>query len=136
MTPRREVSRYPLRRCEASPERGQATVEFALLLPLMLGLTIGVVQVGLVVRAQMLVVQAAREAARNAAVGGDQTEAVAAGQRATSLGRGPLSVTVVLAEPGGEVVATARYPLDVGVPGLGFTRRVVVESDVAMRREY
>jgi Flp pilus assembly protein TadG len=43
-------------------------VELALVLPLVLLLLLGVVQVGLVVRDQILVVHAAREAAREAAV--------------------------------------------------------------------
>lgn len=47
---------------------GQATVELALVLPLMLILLLVVVQVGLLVRDQVLVVHAAREAARQAAV--------------------------------------------------------------------
>jgi hypothetical protein len=50
-------------------ERGQATVELTLALPVVvLGLLL-IVQVGVVVRAQVLVVHAAREAARAAAVG-------------------------------------------------------------------
>ena len=117
-------------------QAGQATVELALLLPLVLALLVLVVQVGLVVRAQVLVVQAAREAARSAALEGDPNLAIAAGRRATPLGAGPLSVTVTMADTGGAVVGSARYAIDVGITGLGFTRRIVVESTVAMRREY
>ena len=54
------------RRCQR--EGGQATVEVALLLPLLALLLLAVVQVGLVVRDQVLVTHAAREAARAAAV--------------------------------------------------------------------
>ena len=53
-------------------EGGQATVEVALLLPLLATMLLAVVQVGLVVRDQVLVTHAAREAARAAAV--DPTE--------------------------------------------------------------
>lgn len=49
--------------------RGQATVELALALPFVAAALLLVVQVGLVVRAQVLVVHAAREAARAAVVG-------------------------------------------------------------------
>ena len=115
---------------------GQATVELALLLPLVLALVMLVVQIGLVVRAQVLVVQAAREAARSAAVGGDAASARAAGLQATPLGNGPLSVTVTLADSGGAVVGSAHYPVDVGLAALGMTRRIVVTGRVAMRREY
>ena len=47
---------------------GQSTVEFALVLPLVVLLVLFVVQGGLIVRDQLLVSHAAREAARAAAV--------------------------------------------------------------------
>ncbi len=52
----------------ARAERGQATVELALVLPLVALLLLAMVQVGLVVRDQVLLTHAAREAAREAAV--------------------------------------------------------------------
>ncbi|UDY34420.1 TadE/TadG family type IV pilus assembly protein [Dermatobacter hominis] len=56
-------------------ERGQATVELALLLPVVVTALLLVVQVGLVVRDRVLVVHAARTAARAVAV--DPTPAAA-----------------------------------------------------------
>lgn len=47
---------------------GQASVELALVLPLVVMLLLAVVQLGLLVRDQILVVHAAREAVRQAAV--------------------------------------------------------------------
>src|SRR5437867_1181977 len=52
-------------------ERGSATVEFALVLPLVLVVVLGLVQVGLVVRDRLLVEAAARAGARAAAVQDD-----------------------------------------------------------------
>ena len=49
-------------------DEGQASVELALALPLVVLLLLTVVQLGLVVRDQILVVHAAREAVREAAV--------------------------------------------------------------------
>ncbi len=49
-------------------QRGQATVEFALVLPLIAALLLLIVQVGLVMRDELLVTHAAREAVRAAAV--------------------------------------------------------------------
>ncbi|MDQ6725897.1 MAG: pilus assembly protein [Actinomycetota bacterium] len=49
-------------------DEGQASVELALVLPLVIVLLLAVAQVGLLVRDQILVVHAAREAAREAAV--------------------------------------------------------------------
>ena len=51
-----------------SGDEGQAAVELALVLPLVAVVLLAVVQVGLLVRDQVLVVHAAREAARAAAV--------------------------------------------------------------------
>ena len=60
-------------------DRGQAMVETALVLPLVVLFLLAVVQVGLVVRAQVLVTHAAREAARAAAVDPDPAAAGRAG---------------------------------------------------------
>ncbi len=56
-------------------ERGQATVEFALVLPLIVFGLLAILQVGLVVRDQVTVVHAAREAARAASVDDDPERA-------------------------------------------------------------
>ncbi|MEN3315510.1 MAG: hypothetical protein V7605_1744 [Acidimicrobiaceae bacterium] len=63
---------------------GQSAVELALVLPLVALVLLAVVQVGLVVRDQVLVVHAAREAARQAAVEADP----AAPQRVAVAGSG------------------------------------------------
>jgi len=52
----------------ARRERGQATVEFALILPLVLVALAGVLQVGMVVYSHLAVTHLAREAARTLAV--------------------------------------------------------------------
>ena len=62
-------------------ERGQATVEFALVLPLIVFALLAIVQVGLVVRDQVAVVHAAREAARAASVDRDPRSATRAARR-------------------------------------------------------
>ena len=61
-----QVSVGPVRRRRG--DGGQASVELALVLPLVVLLLLAVVQLGLLVRDQILVVHAAREAAREAAV--------------------------------------------------------------------
>jgi len=64
-------------------DRGQSTVEVALAMPLLCVLLLAVVQVAIVVRDQLLVVDAARVAARAAAVATDPAAAAAtAGARA------------------------------------------------------
>ena len=74
-------------------ERGQATVEFALFLPLVVMAALAVVQVALVVRDHVSTVHAAREAARAASVDPDPG-------RATRAARGVL--------PGAKVHVGAR----------------------------
>ncbi|MEX0665040.1 MAG: TadE family type IV pilus minor pilin [Acidimicrobiia bacterium] len=62
-------------------ERGQATVEFALVLPILVLALLAVLQVALVVRDHIAVVHAAREAARAASVDPDPSRAVRAARR-------------------------------------------------------
>jgi len=84
-------------------DRGQATVELALCLPLLCTLLLGVVQVAVVVRDQLAVQLAAREAARAAAVSATPEAAgSAAAHRAITLR--PLAVDVDV----GVATVTAR----------------------------
>ena len=101
-------------------EGGQATVEVALLLPLVATMLLGVIQVGLVVRDQVLVTHAAREAARAAAV--DPTEAVAreGAEAGARLDSSRLDVELSgSAEPGGRLTVTVRYRSPTTVPLVG-----------------
>lgn len=94
----------------AAPERGQATVELAVALPVLAVALLLVVQVGLVIRAHVLVVHAAREAARAAAVGEELPPPD---------GLDPARTTVALAAAGGRVSATVTYLLRTDVPMVG-----------------
>ena len=62
-------------------ERGQATVEFALILPLVVFLLLAILQTAVVVRDYVGVVHAAREAARAASVDRDPGAPVTAARR-------------------------------------------------------
>jgi len=59
-------------------ERGSAVVEFALVVPLILALVLGIVEIALAARTQLEVVNAAREGARQAAASPDPADAVRA----------------------------------------------------------
>ncbi len=65
-------------RAPRARERGQATVEFALVLPILVLALLAVLQVAFVVRDHVAVVHAAREAARAASVDPDPSRAVRA----------------------------------------------------------
>ena len=101
-------------------ERGQATVEVALLLPLLALLLLAVIQVGLVVRDQVLITHAAREAARAAAV--DPQAAVAREGAVAATRLDPDRLRVELSgstEPGGRLTVTVRYRAPTAVPLVG-----------------
>lgn len=63
-------------------EEGQSTVEFVLILPMVMVLLLGLIQAGVLLRDQILVAGAAREGAREAAVNPDILEVKRAAQRA------------------------------------------------------
>ncbi len=67
-----------LREGRSGRQRGSAVVEFALVLPLVLIVVLGLVQVGLVVRDRLLVESAARAGARAAALQDDPAAIAAA----------------------------------------------------------
>ncbi len=110
----------------AGEGRGQATVEFALVLPLVLGLLLFVVQLGLVVRDQIMVVNAAREGARQAAVEPSSAAVTAAAQGSGALD--PARMTVGLLEGSGTVTVTVTYRSQTNVPIIG-----VLVSDITLR---
>ncbi len=76
-------------------DRGQATVEIALVLPLVVMFALGALQVAVVARDQLAIEFVAREAARAASVSADpHGAAAAAAQRVTSLAPIDVAVTV------------------------------------------
>jgi Flp pilus assembly protein TadG len=118
-------------------EGGQATVEVALLLPLLASMLLAVVQVGLVVRDQLLVTHAAREAARAAAVE-PSVEAARTGAEASARLE-PDRLDVDLSgdtEPGGRLTVTVSYrsPTDVPLVG-GLVGDRTLTAEATMRVE-
>ena len=102
------------------PDRGQAVVEFALTIPLVVLLLLGIVQVGLVVRDQILVVHASREAARAAAVDPDPDAARRAAIRSSTLDSHRLVTEIAdRGAPGSTLSVTIRYSSPTEVPLIG-----------------
>ena len=101
-------------------DRAQATVELVLVLPVIAVLLLAVVQVGLVVRDQVLVTHAAREAARAAAVDPDAGAPARAGAAAADLVAHRLSVAVTDRQgPGSRVRVEVTYVSPTVVPLVG-----------------
>jgi Flp pilus assembly protein TadG len=121
-------------------ERGSAVVEFALVLPILLMVTLAVVQVGLVARDQLIVVQASRAGAREAAVSADEeTVRNAAVHAAAALDPNALDVEVSRAGGLGEpVTVTVRYAESVRVPLVVwlFPSRISLQSSAVARQEF
>ena len=110
----RSVSRRP-------GEGGQAAVELVLVLPVVLLALLMVVQLGVLVRSQVLVVHAAREGARAAAIdGGAEAAAAGAARQTPGLEARRLAVSVRQlgdALPRVGVRVTYRAPTDVALIG-------------------
>lgn len=119
------------------PQRGQATVEFALVLPLLCLFLLMVVQVGLVAKDQVLVHHAAREAARAAAVDPTVSAARSAATRAGGLEAGRMTVSLSGGNRRGEVTsATVTYRAPTTVPLVGrMVGDIALSATVTMRVE-
>lgn len=125
-------------RPQRSGDRGQATVEFALVLPVLFLLVMLVLQVGLIARDQVLVSHAAREGARAAAVSeGDRAAAArSAVERAGELRTDRLTETVSSIDGGSEVRVTVGYRSVTDLPLIGaLVPDIDLDATVVMRVE-
>ena len=93
---------------------GQAAVEFALVMPLVVIMALGLLVIGVAVRSELAVELAAREGARAAAVSAEPGAAQAAATRAV---RVPIDVSV--REDGTSVTVSVEYTDPVDVPIIG-----------------
>jgi Flp pilus assembly protein TadG len=113
-------------------ERGQATVELAVAMPLLIGTCALVAQVGLVAADRVALEHAAHVAARAAAAADVAPDAVAQVARAAALARlddDELAVEAVL--DGARVVVTLRLPRTVGLAPIAPLRHAVALATTA-----
>lgn len=110
-------------------DRGQATLELALILPLLVICIAGIVWVGQVATMQVRVENAAREGARAAAVEPEAATSAASAAAHRSLPEAQVSTSVGTEFV--EVTVTVRVD---GVAIIGVGARTL-EADVVMRRE-
>ena len=125
-------------------KKGQSLVEFALVVPLLLLLVIGIAELGRAWMAKNILTGAAREAVRVLAVpdppGGVSAATTRANQVLTSAGITTATLSIVDATgPFGDVTVTVNYNFPVVfagfIPGLGNTT-FPLSSTTTMRREY
>jgi Flp pilus assembly protein TadG len=108
------------RAARAQGQRGQSTVELALVLPVVVVLLLAVLQVGLIGRDVLLVTHAAREAARAAATDPSPDAARDAAAASTGLPSRDLRVTATgRGRPGSRVTVTVEYRARTAVPLVG-----------------
>lgn len=120
---RRRVESAPLF-AKRAQVRGQATVELALVLPILLLLLLGIAQFGLIFQAQLVIDSAARDGARLGAIGGDDT-AIRDRVAATS-GFDPSTLQITITPqgppggppraPGSDVMVNVTHPVRIIVP--------------------
>ena len=104
----------------ARHDHGQATVELALLLPLLVLLLLVILQIGLVGRDILLVTHASREAARAAATDPDPGAALAAARASGGLDPDRMTVRVTgRRTTGSRVEVTVSYRAATDVPLIG-----------------
>ena len=97
-------------------ESGQATVEFALILPLVVFAALAIIQVGLLVRDHLAVVHAAREAVRAASVDPDPSSPVHAAHQTLPHADVDVSPRPSVGEP---ITVEVRYRSVTDVPLVG-----------------
>ncbi len=114
-------------------DRGQAAVEFAIALPLVVVLVLGIIQIVLVARDQIALELAARDGARAASVAADPAAAAERGALgATSLR--PLAVST--ASGPRRVTVTVGHTNTTSVPLIGAVMGVVdLSASVTLARE-
>jgi len=122
-----------------SVERASAAVEFALVLPLVLVVALALVQVGLLVKDQLIVEESARAGARQAAVSIDDASArQAAIDAAVSLEPDRLGVSISRGEGGGSPVTVTvvfHAPASVPVVSWLFPSAIELTGTAIMRQE-
>jgi len=122
-----------------SSTRGSATVEFALVLPLLLVVGLALLQVGLLTKDQLIVQEAARAGARQAAVSGDDGSV----RQAVSEAAGGLDLSLLTtviardASSAGPATVTVTYDAPIAVPMVRwlFPSVVRLSARVTMRQE-
>jgi Flp pilus assembly protein TadG len=115
-------------------ERGQTLTEFALVLPILLMVLFGIVQLGIAFNHYVTITDAARAGARKAVVSRQASNptsvtTTAVKASATNLDPSKLGVTVSSTwQQGQDVTVTATYPYQISLLGLVVTSGTITSS--------
>ena len=123
-------------------EKGQSMVEFALIMPVLLLIVVGIIEFGLMFSGYLALTNASREAVRYISLGGDDASAI---QRAkdVSMNLDSNKMTVLInpsganRERGDSVKVTIKYQYKFLTPFIGiiFGNTLDLEADAVMRVE-
>lgn len=123
-------------------EQGQALVELALVLPVLIMLIFGIVEFGRVSNAYLVVTQAAREGARQGTIGGTDTQIVTSVKNsASSLDTTKLTVSIspvqVYRTRGASLEVQVQYPVNINIPVISsvLPNPITVKGKTVMRVE-
>jgi len=114
-------------------EKGASTVEFAIILPVLVTILIGIFQLGIAFNGYLAITHAAREGVRQASVGNYDEQAV----RANSYPVEPTAVSLSYPEGEGHglpIRVTVSYDLPLSIPFFG-DQTIPLESHAEMRAE-
>ena len=114
------------RRIHVRQERGQSVAEFALVLPLLMLVLLGIVQFGMVFKQYITLTDAVREGARKAAVARHRSDRVSHVQSAVVTAGGDLGATFTTGNVnvtstwnhGEDVVVRATSPFNINIIGI------------------
>lgn len=119
-------------------QKGQALVEMALVLPILLMLVFGIIEFGRIFNAYIIVSNASREGARYAAVGRSLTDIETDIDNLTST-LGTVTIDVTPTDDGESVKVTVTHPLPLITPIIGpmvsGSNHLDIESSTVMRVE-
>lgn len=102
-------------------EQGQALVELALVLPVLIMLAFGIIEFGRVFNAYLVVNQSAREGARQGIVGATDSEIITAvNNSASTLNTANLTITITPSQTyrirGASLAVSVKYPVSIYIP--------------------
>ena len=114
-------------------QRGQALVEMALVLPILLLIVFGIVEFGRIYTYQLQVNSVARQAARSAAVGDPDDDTALEDAMVAILGGGTVDIT----RPGSDVKAQVNYSVQLYAPLVigSANDTILLDAVVTMRDE-
>lgn len=123
-------------------KKGQALVEFALILPILLLILMGIIQFGLVINAYLTISNVSREGARAAAVGTSYTDVDSLIiSSAPNLDSNKLTINISPSEGNrrsGETLTahiTYNYKLTVPIISSLFNNQIILNAETSMRIE-